>query len=297
MEYHALSVSHHLQEAQLGTHVVVAVCRDVRHDGLQVSHVSTTGPAPVVLHRDRRLTRQGHGDGDGAGGPHGVGDPGGHRDGDVVCQGDVALQRGDPDLRLVVRSHQVRGDRAGAARHHEVLLVQGQAEDVGPVRPEAGREVGEANRQTNLATGAQVTVSRLIAEIDHTLGLPLLEHVELAASVGQSVLLQPPGEMELAGDGVVPRLKEVKLLGGEEVGEVVLGGVLGVVLVGVVVVPGRVRGGGVTLRAGRQLVEGSVGEGGGSGADRRVEAEGGETGGVKEGVEVGDTAVTGDQIA
>ena len=50
VKYHALSVSLHLQEAELGADVVVAVCRDVGHDGLQVSRVPAAGPALELLH-------------------------------------------------------------------------------------------------------------------------------------------------------------------------------------------------------------------------------------------------------
>ena len=63
MKDHALSVSSHLVEAELSTDVVVAVCRDVGEDGLQLG--VEDGPAgvgggaeatAVVLYLDRRLT-------------------------------------------------------------------------------------------------------------------------------------------------------------------------------------------------------------------------------------------------
>ena len=66
MKDHALSVSSHLVEAELSTDVVVAVCRDVGEDGLQLG--VEDGPAgvdggggeatAVVLCLDRRLAGQ-----------------------------------------------------------------------------------------------------------------------------------------------------------------------------------------------------------------------------------------------
>ena len=65
MKDHALSVSGHLVEAELSTDVVVAVCRDVGEDGLQLgvedglAGVGGGGEATaVVLCLDRRLAGQ-----------------------------------------------------------------------------------------------------------------------------------------------------------------------------------------------------------------------------------------------
>ena len=140
MEDHALFVSLHLVEAEVSTDVVVAVCRDLGEDGLQLS--VEDGPAraggegeaaAVVVYLERRLAGQRDGDSQGAGADHAGGQSGrdGHRD--VVSGGDIPLQVGEPHLGPRLGGDQVGRDGPGAARDDLVLVLEGETEDVGPV--------------------------------------------------------------------------------------------------------------------------------------------------------------------
>ena len=143
VEDHALLVSLHLVEAEVSTDVVVAVCRDLGEDGLQLS--VEDGPAraggdgeatAVVVYLEWWLVRQGHGHRDRAGGDHAGGEAGGDGECDVVTggdSGDVALQGRDPHLGLGLGGRPVWRDGPGAAWDDLFPVLEGQTEDVGPV--------------------------------------------------------------------------------------------------------------------------------------------------------------------